>query len=442
MSFAILRHNKIKSVQKGPAIGHNHRLSNEAKVNIDPTKSGLNVFFDGEGTKDKIEAKLPSKRRKDAVVLIEILLTSGPEFFDAIEMDRAKLSTNSKFKEWVQASISWAKKEFGANLIDTVLHMDESTPHLHVLTVPLTHDGRLCAKELTMRAEMQRRQTDYAKAMRPFGLERGAPAIETKRKHIGLKEAPGSGGKAAREAKVQANLLVKTQGELEVVKGELARTTAEANNELKKVKDELAKSTVAMKNQQKLNIADFHLINKINDESKKMDAYTKKLQAELAISNEKLAVALDEKAVALRALVVSGEKSNELLKTISGHEAAAEQLRKMEPNLDAKKGMDWWNSIDEKNRGDWLSKAGSAHPSDAWEAAKAAQKAQEAFNDKWVGLREATKEEWQHLPLVDVSGQQAVYGISKGKFAIHTFKEGEVVPKLNLTQQQKNGIER
>jgi hypothetical protein len=440
MSFAILRHNKIKSVQKGPAIGHNHRLSNEAKVNIDPTKSGLNVFFDGEGTKDRIEAKLPAKRRKDAVVLIEILLTSGPEFFDAIETDRAKLSTNSKFKEWVQASISWAKKEFGANLIDTVLHMDESTPHLHVLTVPLTHDGRLCAKELTMRAEMQRRQTDYAKAMRPFGLERGAPAIETKRKHIGLKEAPGSGGKAAQQAKAQADLLMKAQGELERVKGELARATAEANNELEKVKDELTKSTVAVKHQQKLNIDNFHLINKIEAEAKKMDAYTKKLQAELAISNEKLAVALDEKAAALRALVESGKKSSELLKTIAGHQAAAEQLRKkMEPNLDAKKGMDWWNGIDEKSRGDWLNKAGSARPSDAWEAAKAAQ---EAFAVKWKDALEWDEKRAANGVLVDASGNQAVYHLGRGVHMTRTFKQGEVVPKLNLTEQQKNGVQR
>jgi len=438
MSFAILRHAKIKNTTKGAAISHNHRLSDEAKINIDKTRSHLNVYFAGPGAKDRIDAKVPEKHRKDAVVAVEILLTSGPEFFDQIEADREKLMVSPKFKAWVKESIGWAQKEFGANLVDAVLHMDESTPHIHILAVPLTLDGRLCAKEITSRPEMQRRQSDYAQVMSRFGLERGLPAIETKRRHIGLKEAPGSGGKAAQEAKAQADLLAKAQGELETVKGELARATAEANNELEKVKDELAKSNVAMKNQQKLNIADFHLINKIEAEAKKMDAYTKKLQAELAVSNQKLAVALDEKAAALRALVESGEKSNSLLKTVAGHEEAAKQLRKMEPNQDAQKGMDWWNGIDEKSRGDWLNKAGSARPADAWEAAKAAQ---EAFSVKWKDALEWDAKRAVHGVVVDVCGNQAIYNLGRLKM-LRTFKQGEVVPNLPTTEQEKNGVDR
>jgi uncharacterized membrane-anchored protein YhcB (DUF1043 family) len=456
MSFAILRHAKIKSSTKGAAISHNHRLSDEAKINIDKARSHLNVYIEGPGAKDRIDAKVPEKHRKDAVIAVEILLTSGPEFFDQIEADREKLMVSPKFKAWVSQSIEWAKKEFGANLVDAVLHMDESTPHIHILTVPLTVDGRLCAKEVTSRDKMQRRQTDYAKAMKQFGLERGTPAIETKRRHIGLKEAAGSGGKAARDAKAQADLLAKAQGELERVKGELARATAEAQHAvakatataraeaqgvLEKVQGELEKSKVAMTNQQKLNIENFHLINKINDEGKKMDAYSKNLQAELATSNEKLALALDEKAAALRALVQSGEKSNELLKTIAGHEASAEQLRKMEPDQDAQAGMAWWNGIDEKSRGEWLNKANSARPSDAWEAAKADQEAQEAFAVKWAGLREASRSE-RALKVVDVCGRQVVYALGRGNFAVHTFEQGEVMPNLNLNEQQKNGVQR
>lgn len=415
MSFAILRHNKIKSVQKGPAIGHNHRLSKDEKANIDPKKSGLNVFFDGEGTASKIEEKLPSKRRKDAVILIEILLTSGPEFFDAMEMDRWKLSTNPKFKEWVQASIGWAKKEFGENVVDVVLHMDESTPHIHVLTVPLTLDGRLCAKELTMRAEMQRRQTDYAKAMKPFGLERGSPAIETKRKHIGLKESPGSGGKAARDAKAQVDLLEKSQAELERVKAELVKVAAEAQSALAiakaRAKQEMQGASEKIKAAENRN--EYLLIRNektrlalidSTDEVKKLDEYTKELQAELIATNEKLAVALDEKAVAMRALVESGEKSAALLTTMAGHEAAADQLRKMSGTREA-------------------------------------QEAQEAFSVKWKDALEWDEKRAGHGVVVDVCGNQAIYNLGRLKM-LRTFKQGEVVPSLPTTEQEKNGVER
>ena len=200
MSFAILRHNKVKNSTKGAAISHNHRLGDGDKVNIDKAQKHLNRCFFGDGAMARIDAKLPTKLRKDAVVSVELLLTSGPEFFDGIEPDREKLAKNPVFLSWVAKSIQWAKKEFGDNLVDATLHMDESSPHIHVLTVPLTKDGRLCAKEITARTEMQRRQTGYAEVMKPFGLKRGEPATETKRRHIGLKEEAGSGGRASQLA--------------------------------------------------------------------------------------------------------------------------------------------------------------------------------------------------------------------------------------------------
>ena len=55
-----------------------------------------------------------------------------------------------------------------------MLHRDEKTPHLHVVTVNLTKDGRLSAKEILGNPKaMQERQDRYAEQMKSFGLERG-----------------------------------------------------------------------------------------------------------------------------------------------------------------------------------------------------------------------------------------------------------------------------
>lgn len=429
MSFAILRHAKIKSTAKGAAISHNHRLSDDEKINIDKAKAHLNIFFGGGGAKDRIDAKMPAKHRKDAVVAVEILLTSGPEFFDGIDADREKLAVDPTFLAWVEQSIGWAKKEFGENMVDAVLHMDESSPHIHVLTVPLTKDGRLCAKEITARAEMQRRQTQYAEAMKPFGLERGTPASETRREHIPLKGKPGSGGKAAQEAKAQTVLLAKTQGELVKAKASFTR-------------------------QQGLNVANLHVINEKTAEVRKMDAYAKNLQAELVASNEKLAAALEEKAAAIAGQVESGEKSAALLKTVEGYKAAAEQLRAQAQqaaqkaterdhqlvaeitalryeNQDAQASLEQLRAIDRvivDQARDRLSEE--------------AQKAQEAFSVKWVGATDATALDIKHMPLADVCGNRVVYALGRGKYAIHTFEPGAKVPQLGQVEQEKKGISR
>ena len=65
--------------------------------------------------------------------------------------------------------------------------MDEKTPHLHLCFVPLTKDKRLSAKEiLGNKKAMIQWQDDFyiCMAERWPELERGTPAVETKRRHL------------------------------------------------------------------------------------------------------------------------------------------------------------------------------------------------------------------------------------------------------------------
>lgn len=201
MQYAILRHGKIKAPLMGAAVAHNNRTSKLEKCNIDATRTPLNQVLKGEGTvAERLANKLKvltTKVRKDAVVAVELVLSASPEWFDGLTTDRAALHQHPKFRQWANNAMKWARQEFGQNIIDVALHMDESSPHMHVLAVPLTKDGRLCAKEVLARSELTRRQDSYAKAMEDLGLSRGDPAKETKRRHIKLTEKPQGGGKAS-----------------------------------------------------------------------------------------------------------------------------------------------------------------------------------------------------------------------------------------------------
>ena len=73
------------------------------------------------------------------------------------------------------------------NIFSAVVHMDEKTPHMHLCFVPLTKDKRLSAKEiLGNKKAMIRWQDDFYACMseRWPELERGTPAVETKRRHL------------------------------------------------------------------------------------------------------------------------------------------------------------------------------------------------------------------------------------------------------------------
>ena len=80
------------------------------------------------------------------------------------------------------------KEEIGEDrIISAVVHMDEATPHMHLVFCPINKDGKLSAKSiLGNQKSLSEWQTRYYNYMheRWNELERGKSAQETKRKHI------------------------------------------------------------------------------------------------------------------------------------------------------------------------------------------------------------------------------------------------------------------
>lgn len=175
MAFAILRTGKIHHSDKRAAEEHNHRLGDISKIEgINPAHTPLNIYTNKGKFLDKLAGVIPVKHRKDATLAVQLLLTASPEFFDAISTDRATLSKHPRFREWVNACHAWGKETFGDNLIDVCLHMDERTPHFHIMVVPMI-ESRLCGKDFTSRKRLIGFQDSFARAMAKFGLQRGIP---------------------------------------------------------------------------------------------------------------------------------------------------------------------------------------------------------------------------------------------------------------------------
>jgi hypothetical protein len=115
----------------------------------------------------KLRALLPEKRRKDAVLAVEYVMTASPEWFAQ--------ATPEQEKSFFQRSLQWLADKYGADRIVTAsIHRDEATPHLSAFVVPLTQDKRLSAKEfIGSRDKMRADQTTYAACVADLGLERG-----------------------------------------------------------------------------------------------------------------------------------------------------------------------------------------------------------------------------------------------------------------------------
>lgn len=176
MAYTVFRLNKIKSLSSLATMGHhNFRTLPSAAPKADASRTGYNKilvnptqtnYIDMWHTRE-YEVNMNGghcKPRKDSVVAYEALLTFSKDGVPEEEID-----------EWAKESVAWLKDTFGeANVLSAVLHMDETTPHIHAVIIPIDERDRLCAFSFTgKKSQMRDMQTSYAKRMKKFGLERG-----------------------------------------------------------------------------------------------------------------------------------------------------------------------------------------------------------------------------------------------------------------------------
>jgi hypothetical protein len=178
--YAVLHIEKGKGVGGGVGNHIDRTLGQEHTFpHADPKRLHLNVDYTPKkyATKTVPEAiehriangyKGHKKMRSDSVKFLSSVLTGTHEQMIKIEQD-------GKLNQWVADNLEFMKAHFGEeNIIRFTLHLDEKTPHLHCLHVPLTKDGRLSAKEVMGdRLVLKRLQDDYSQKMAKYGLVRG-----------------------------------------------------------------------------------------------------------------------------------------------------------------------------------------------------------------------------------------------------------------------------
>jgi hypothetical protein len=80
MSFAILRTAKLKSFGEiGGSLSHNYRDRPTLNANSQLTQNNEHSLSSAELVMSAIKDKLPEKRRKDAVLCVEYLITASPD---------------------------------------------------------------------------------------------------------------------------------------------------------------------------------------------------------------------------------------------------------------------------------------------------------------------------------------------------------------------------
>jgi len=171
-NFAILRVAKLKNLG-AIAVSGQHNFRERETKNAAGERLDLNRIEGAHSTAELVKSVsdlLPAKRRKDAVIGLEYLITASPEHFGADWM-----KTESYGQDYFKDAVAWLEKLHGKeNVVCKTIHLDESTPHMAVYVVPLK-DGKLNAKAFTGgRKVLADMQTSFAfEVGAKHGLDRG-----------------------------------------------------------------------------------------------------------------------------------------------------------------------------------------------------------------------------------------------------------------------------
>lgn len=188
MSYAVARMQKMKSGNLGGAYRHNERIfENHSNKDIDPEKTHLNyeltdrdrsIPYDRQ-IKQYINDNKISKRalRKDAVLCNEWIITSDKAFFENMSPEQIK-----NFFE--TAKNFFAERYGNSNIAYAMVHLDESTPHMHLGLVPM-QNGKLSSKSLFgSRDQLKEIQEAFPRYLNEHGYNLQRGESDSKKKHL------------------------------------------------------------------------------------------------------------------------------------------------------------------------------------------------------------------------------------------------------------------
>ncbi len=204
MGYAVLHMEKAIGSDSGMSA---HIERTVAPKNADPERTHLNwemiTFPDGvsnrtEAIQHRLEtAGLQRKIGKNQVRAVRIMLSGSRD-------DMKRIEQAGKLDDWCRDNLDWLKKTYGAeNIVSAVVHLDETTPHIHATMIPIvtgkrrkakaeqtagkkkyrkksTDTARLCADDVMSRTRLKEYQDTYAEQMAKYGLQRGVDGSEAK----------------------------------------------------------------------------------------------------------------------------------------------------------------------------------------------------------------------------------------------------------------------
>jgi len=219
----ILRVGKIKKMGTATFKSVSSHLNRSRPTpNSDPARQKLNKTLLGDPSRPLEDLALrvykacgidPRKLRKDAVLANDIVMSISPRWFRPENPDAAGTWDKNRLQAFEAEALAFLKKGFGNRLIRVDLHLDEATPHIHAVVVPIMPSSdkshfRLSGKDMFNPQRLAAMQEAWEKRMSKHGV---GPRLKGSRvSHTKLKDYYAAVDSMEVEARIKAASTIKT----------------------------------------------------------------------------------------------------------------------------------------------------------------------------------------------------------------------------------------
>lgn len=286
---------------------HNERVPGQkhSNENIDDSRTDRNIILVSNNQKlnKRVADKIDKKRanglkgvRKDAVRMVEGTVQLSGQILERSEAEQIEV---------LKDSFEWFEETFGKdNIVSAVIHLDESTPHLHVDFVPFTKENKLSAKQVLSKEKLRGYQKSSLEFLQnhhvSLNFQRGSNEFnglkqkDFEKVQLLIKDAEDKQDERENRLDNREEALELKKERINVFAEELVQKTKDIENE-KLLLDQREKNLLRSEEKQKSNVKSFresvdalnHEMEVLNRREVSLEARERRLETRELEVNEK-----------------------------------------------------------------------------------------------------------------------------------------------------------
>jgi len=170
MSFDKYHRNDIIGVERENERDESYQSTKNPQIDNTRSCNNFHTIDTGGSYLKRINARIKKIKQKrkikdDEVLMCSFILGSDKEFFNGL--------TKFQRRDFFYDVTGFLAERYGyENILSAVVHLDETTPHMHLNLIPV-FEGRLCEKRLFDRVKLRELQSDFHEAVGNYAKASG-----------------------------------------------------------------------------------------------------------------------------------------------------------------------------------------------------------------------------------------------------------------------------